>query len=55
MTGPTSDEGRMRERMDGDYEAPIVREPDADRPVPTWSGDDDPPADERPRREGGRS
>lgn len=37
MTDPTETEDarRLRERMDGDYEVPVLAEPDGG-PVPQW-------------------
>ncbi|MFI1197706.1 hypothetical protein ACH4T9_31220 [Micromonospora sp. NPDC020750] len=43
MTNP-DERDRVRDRMDGDYEPPVLAEPDADRPVPAW----DPPEDDEP-------
>lgn len=37
---------RVLDRMDGDYEPPVLVEPESDRPVPVWAGEDDEPAAE---------
>lgn len=44
---PVSDDEKLAERMAMDYEAPILREPETDAPVPHWSGelDDADPGD----------
>jgi len=39
-----SDQTPMRDRMDGDYEPPVLAEP-AGGPVPPWSDPDAPPQD----------
>ncbi len=39
MTASEDSDQGMRRRMDGDYEPPILTEPDGG-PVPGWDGDD---------------